>query len=60
MISQAPSAARRQSRRSNRRATVNQPISLHRVVGVLQVALATRRIARFDERGSWQVLARGI
>jgi hypothetical protein len=59
MIAQAPPSPNHTVRSDAKTTFTAEPISLNRVAGVLQVALATRRIARCDAHGYWYALTRG-
>jgi hypothetical protein len=58
MLAQQPSIALQQPRSDQ--LDVVEPISLKRIVAVLQVVLATRRAAYNDENLYWYTLARGM
>jgi hypothetical protein len=58
MLAQQPAIARQQPRSDQ--LEVVEPISLKRIVAVLQVVLATRRAAYSDDNLYWYTLARGM
>jgi hypothetical protein len=58
MLAQQPAIARQQPRSDH--LEVIEPISLKRIVAVLQVVLATRRAAFSEDNLYWYTVARGM
>jgi hypothetical protein len=60
MIAESPATIDDVDLQEQRQTSKGQPISLQRVVGALQVMLATRRAVRSEDHAYWYTVARGM